>query len=187
MLHAIAALAQDCAIMTQLLPTFSAENTPDGYLPPWEIAKAYALHVVIHHMASEQDCPPHEVVGTRVDDFIATKVHMKGGGHPTRRCIQQLVAKCGDPDWYPGKCAGGERRNRKRVFTERQRCEVARVAMDLKEQLVAPSPRRVRARLLQVSRNPETGQQMSAETMRKPRRIHGSILIAPRKTSCLKR
>ena len=47
------------------------------------------------------------------------------------------------------------------MYSDHQKAEVARVAMDLKRKLIAPTPRLVRARLPQIARNPSTGMPMS--------------------------
>ena len=102
-----------------------------------------------------------------MDNFIAAQVNLKGGGHPSGRAIQKVIARCKDPSWYPGKPSYARKTaGRKPVYSEHQMSEVARVAMDLKRKLVAPTPRRVRARLPQVARNPETGVRMSNKKIR---------------------
>ena len=82
---------------------FSPHSTKDGCLPPREVAKAFALHTVLLDMAAEQAVQPHELVGQRIDDYISEQVTLKGGGHPSRRAAWQLIKKCEDPTWFPGK------------------------------------------------------------------------------------
>ena len=56
-----------------------------------------AYHVVLHDVGAHLKMPPHELVGKRVDDYIAERVVLKGGGHPTGRVVRQLVQRCFDP------------------------------------------------------------------------------------------
>ena len=141
------------------------EHTPDGELPPWEIAKAFAFHVVLSDVAKHLGMEPKDLVDGRVGSYIASKVLLKGGGHPTERSIQKTIARCKLPDWYPGKgrCVGA---GRPPTYTEHQKAEVARVAMELKRKRIAPTPRRVRQRLPHSSKNPKTGAPMSDSTTR---------------------
>ena len=142
------------------LPSFCPDSTRDGYLPPWELAKAVALHTVVQEMAERWSITPSEVVGGRLDAWIASRVVLKGGGHPSERALRAALSKCSDEAWYPGKpmqtTAG-----RKRVYREHVVNETARVSMDLKEQRVRVTPKNVRARLPRLAVNPETGKPMS--------------------------
>ena len=96
----------------------------------------------------------------------ATRVQVKGGGRPTPRTVQQVIARCRDSEWCPGKpAATKEKRGRPLVYTEHPKAEVARVGMSLKRQLIAPTPRRVRARLPQMARHPTTGDPMDKKTI----------------------
>jgi hypothetical protein len=140
--------------------SFSPDSCKHGQLPPWEMAKAMAFHTVLHDIGEHLNMPPHELIGQRVDEYIAERLDLKGGGHPTSRAVRKLVRKCADSSWYPGKepeNTGG----RPPVYSDHQKAEVARVAMDLKRKLIAPTPRLVRARLPQIARNPSTGMPMS--------------------------
>ena len=152
-------------------PAFDSVDVQDGQLPPWEIAKAIAYHTVLHDISANLNCPCHELIGKRVDDYIAEHVLLKGGGHPTARSVRRLVLKCSDPSWFSGKApvrTGG----RPLVYSKHQNAEVARVAMELKRKRVAPCPRQVRARLPSVARNPETLKPMSNKAIR-PRLFAG--------------
>ena len=135
-------------------------GTRAGELSPWESAKVVAFHAVLADVAELMDARAADLVGMRVDDYIAGKVFVKGGGHPCRAAVQKIIAKAKDPAWYPGKPArssDGDKGGRTPVYSDHQKTEVARVAMELKRKLKAPTPRRIRARLQQKSRNPDTG------------------------------
>ena len=112
-------------------------STKDGELPPFEIAKAVAYNKVLQDITSNLGCPAHELIGQRVDEYIAQRISLKGGGHPTARAVRALVRRCSDPGWFPGKAPkyGG---GRPAVYSQHQKQEVARVAMELKRKRVAP-------------------------------------------------
>ena len=65
------------------------ERTQEGRLPPWEVAKAAAFSVVITHMADHLQQSPFELLGKRVDEFIAEHLTLVGGGQPTPRAVRQ--------------------------------------------------------------------------------------------------
>ena len=146
------------------LPEFSSEYTPEGEMPPWEVAKAFAFHVVLGDVAELLGMAPNDLVNGRVDTYIASKVWIKGGEHPTERCVQKVIARCKDPNWFPGKGRGAGA-GRKATYSDHQKSEAARVGMDLKRQRINPTPRRVRQRLKNSLKNPETGTPMSDSTI----------------------
>ena len=148
--------------------SFSTDATVDGELPPWEIAKAFAFHTVLLAVADNLGTPAHELVGSRVDEYIAKQIIVKGGGHPQPRQVRRVIARCQDPAWHPGKRTEARRGvGRPPQYSQRQKQEVARVAMDLKRQLIAPTPRRVRARLPAKTRHPSREGRMSNDTIQK--------------------
>lgn len=145
---------------------YAPDSARRGTLPPWELAKAVAYQEVLRDIEAETGISAAELVGKRVDEYIASKVTLQGGGSPTSRALRKALARVRDPEWYPGKppAAGA---GRPPVYSDHTRQEVARVAMSLKRARVAPTPRRVRARLPGVARNPETGVPMADATLRK--------------------
>ena len=149
-------------------PSFMPESTQTGWLPPWQMALAFAFHTVLEEASAQLGVPAHELVGQPVAEYIAKQVYVKGGGHPTPRTVQAVVARCKSPEWYPGKPPSmKDKSGRPPVYTEHQKEEVARVGMSLKRKRIAPTPRRVRARLPHVTRNPDSGEPMDKQT------IHG--------------
>ena len=107
-------------------PTFASDATLAGELPPWEVAKAYAFHVVLGQAAEILDTSPADLVGQRVDEFIAGQLTLKGGGSPCGRAVRKVIARCSDPSWYPGKPNEARKRaGRKPIYSEHQRNEVA--------------------------------------------------------------
>ena len=84
---------------------------------------------------------------------------------PTPRAVRAILQKCADKDWYLGK-PPTNKGGRPTAFTEHTQEEVAHVAMALKRQNLAPTPRRVRARLPRKTFNPNTGGHMSDEKVR---------------------
>ena len=141
--------------------SFSPELTRDGYLPPWEMAKAHAFHVCLRQISAHLGEEPAELLGERVDAWIAKQLTLKGGGCPSDRAVRDLLKRCQDPKWYPGKLSSFST-GRPPVVTAHQKQEIARVAMDLKSnKRRMPTPALVRAKLPRVSLNRQTGQPLS--------------------------
>ena len=139
---------------------FDPQFTRGEFLPPWELAKAYAFHVVLETAQSGTDMPCVVLVGLNMNDFIASQVTNAQGEHPSERAIRGAVARCKEPGWYPGK-PRDNKGGRQPAFSDFQKRRAAEVAMDLKRKRVAPTPRRVRGRLSKLLENPETGAPMS--------------------------
>ena len=78
--------------------------------------------------------------------------------------MQQVVARCKEPGWYPGQ-TNGKRTGRPPTFSDSQKEQVAKAAMALKRSLVRPTPQSVRAKVPKRSLNPETGEPMSKDTI----------------------
>lgn len=144
--------------------SYHPESTPSGKLPPWEVAKAFAFSEVLQTVCQELKSSSSELLGMRVDAYIASKLQVKDGGCPSARAVRDVLQKCVHKDWYPGK-PKENKGGRPSIITDHQKSEVARVAMDLKRQLVAPTPRNVRARLPRKTRNAQTGEPLSDWTM----------------------
>ena len=144
-------------------PGFSDEATRAGTLPPWEVAQVCAFATVIDKMAETLDLTAAAILGMTRDAFIATQVEVKGGGHPTARTIEKTLAKCRGASWRPGKTQGSSP-GRPPVYSAHVKQKVAEVAMELKRKNIAPIPRRVRARLPNLTINPETGGRMCDKT-----------------------
>ena len=141
----IAALQSESSFV---MDSFSPDDTRDGELPPFEIAKAYAFKMVLERVAATLRRPASKLLGEPVAEYIASQLTVKGGGAPASRTVQQVLSRCQDPSWYPGKPS--EQRStagRKPIYSEHSKNEVARVGMDFKRNLQIPSPRRVRQRL----------------------------------------
>ena len=75
------------------------DNTPEGCLPPFEVAKAYAFHVAMEAVEKHLGKPAYVLLGKRVNSWIAEQLTVKGGGAPAERTVQQVVAKCKEPGW----------------------------------------------------------------------------------------
>ena len=58
------------------------QDVGDGELPPWEVCKAFAFHTVLKRVSEVLETPAADVLGQRVDEFIASKLTLKGGGAP---------------------------------------------------------------------------------------------------------
>ena len=143
------------------------EHTQTGRLPPWEVAKAFAFHTVIDSICDHLGQAAPELLGKRCDAYIAEQLTLVGGGHPTERAVRATVARCKSSSYHPGqpRQKGG---GRPRVFTEHQKNEAARVAMNMRngKRPMQPSPARVRAVLPKLLVNPETNKRMSDWSIR---------------------
>ena len=138
----------------------SPERTQHGRLPPWEVAKAVAFATVLADIAEHFGQSASELIGDRVDEYIAKQLTLVGGGRPSARAVRDLVSKNKTGDFYPGKPPenlGG----RKRVYSEHQISEAARVSMELKKRKSRVSPARVRSILPRRLTHPHTGLPMS--------------------------
>lgn len=142
----------------------SPDGTPTGFLTPWETAKLYALHVACEAMVEHMGETPQTLFGKSIQEFISERVHVQGGGAPDRSTIFRTIAKCKDPTWFPGKQDRAQA-GRPPVYSPHVKEEVARVAMALKRKNIAPTPRRVRAKLPNKMTNPETGMPMDTKTV----------------------
>ena len=65
---------------------FCPDTVKNCVLPPWEVAKAYAFHVVVKDMAKILGERPAVLLGKRVDDYIASKVCLKRWWPPFHTC-----------------------------------------------------------------------------------------------------
>ena len=61
--------------------------TPVGRMSAWEAAKAYAFSAILADVSDNLGTPAAELLGQRVDEYIASKVTLKGGGHPDARAL----------------------------------------------------------------------------------------------------
>ena len=92
--------------------------------------QAFAFYTVLNKAAEQLGTRASDLVGQRVDEYIAKQVTLQGGGHPQPRCLRKVIARCKEPDWYPGQRTEARKgAGRKRLHSERQENEVARVAM----------------------------------------------------------
>ena len=120
---------------------------------------------VIEHISDVLGDSAFNLLGMRVDDFIANRVVLKGGGNPDPRSIRKLVAKARMSGHHPGQPRQYSD-GRPKVITEHQAEEIARVAMELKKRRMKPSPSRVRAVIPRLTLNRETGKPISSEKIR---------------------
>ena len=134
---------------------FSPDDTPEGTLPPFEVAKAYAFAQALSQIKKHTGKSVRQLLGEDQASFISKHLKLKGGGRPNRRTVFKASSRCSEEGWYPGKVAG-ERTGRPPTFTEHQKQEMARVAMEAKRKLVRPTPACVRSKLPRLSMNKST-------------------------------
>ena len=149
-----------------LAMVFDPLGTQQGRLPPWEVAKAVAMDVVISDMEKWQGRSCYELLGQGKVPYIASKLTKVGGGTPSDRAVRGVLASGKAQGWYPGKVSG-DAGGRPAVFSDHVKQEVARVAMRDKEELVAPTPQRCRAHLPRKTVNKKTGRPMSDSTVQR--------------------
>ena len=75
----------------------SPERTQHGRLPPWEIAKAVAFATVLADIAEHFGQSASELIGDRVDEYIAKQLTLVGGGRPSGSGSQRLGVQ--KQDW----------------------------------------------------------------------------------------
>ena len=144
--------------------SFDPRQTRDDRLPPWEVAKAWALGVVIEQMKKSSGMSTQKLLQMNKRNFIASQVRTAKGEQPSARAITDALNRSRSPDWFPGKpnATGG---GRPPVYTEHRKEKIAQVAMDLKRKRIAPTPRRVRQQLPGLTRNPVSGEPMDDKTI----------------------
>ena len=81
---------------------WSPDCTTEGCLPPFEVAKAYALHIALEEISQHLGKPAYDLVGKRSHAWIAECLELKGGGSPSERAVRLSVARCQQPGWHPG-------------------------------------------------------------------------------------
>ena len=146
--------------------SLSPDDTKIGYLTPWEVAKAFAYHEVVRDVAEHLGEQPSQLLGGRVDVWIAGRLTLKGGGKPSARAVRNQIHLCSDSSWYPGKPLSVST-GRPSVVTEHQKDEIARVAMELKRGCKRnPTPAQVRSKLPKLSLNPATQDPLSDKSIR---------------------
>ena len=124
-------------------PCFSPDTTRDGELPPWEVAKALAFEKVITCMEEHLEKTCWQLTGKGKADFTAEQLTVVGGWEPTGRAVQLTWTKVKeDEDWFPGKKTD-QRSGRPPTISEAQSQAIADKAMELKKDLVAPTPEKI--------------------------------------------
>jgi hypothetical protein len=118
---------------------FDPLETPHGKLPPWEVAKAVAMDLVITDMEKAKEANCYVLLGAREVPYIASKLTKVGGGNPSHRAVRAVIANSKGKAWFPGK-ASDDLGGRPPVISDHVKREVARVAMEDKKDLVAPRP-----------------------------------------------
>ena len=115
-----------------------ATKTPQGKLTLSEQTKAVAFQKTIAAMEKHLGKSCWELTGLGKADFTAGHLRAQGGGRPSGRAIKKIWAKVGQDGQRPVK------RGRPPQITQGQKQAIAHKAMGLKQELVAPTPERVR-------------------------------------------
>ena len=141
-------------------------NTPKGGMPPFEVAKALAFDVVIKEMEEHMQKTCWELLGMSRKELTASHLQVVGGGNPSARAVQKHWTKAKKyPKWFPGK-GDSSNRGRPPSITFAQKKAIAQKAMDLKEEIVAPTPEKIRILLPKKTINEKTKDPISAFTIK---------------------
>ena len=73
----------------------SPDKTPEGYLPPFGVAKAYAFEKVLSQMVEHMGMSVCRLIGEDKGDFIARHLELQGGGRPSRSSVFKAIKRCG--------------------------------------------------------------------------------------------
>ena len=65
------------------------QDAGDGELPPWKVCKAVAFHTVLKRVSEVLETPAADLLGQRVEEFIASELTLEGGGAPQLRCVRK--------------------------------------------------------------------------------------------------
>ena len=71
--------------------SFSSDDTKVGHLSPWEICKAFALHTALLAIEKKLKKSAHDLLGQRMNTWIAGQLELKGGGSPTEKAVTDAV------------------------------------------------------------------------------------------------
>ena len=69
------------------------------------------------------------LLGEETGFVIAKNYTLQGGGHPSGDALFQMIRRCKENGWYPGK-GMGKSTGRTPDISEHQKAEVARVLME---------------------------------------------------------
>ena len=146
---------------------FDPGSTPKGKLPPWEVCKAMAFDSVIQAMEKHTGKSCWELLGEGKAEITAKHLTTIGGGHPKKRAVQKHWTKKKVKDnWFPGKKPDNPGGRPPRI-TMAQKKAIADKAMELKQDLVAPTPEKVRICLPKRTINKSIQEPISDEQIRR--------------------
>ena len=140
-------------------------TTGKGKLPPFEVTKAIAFEEVITQMEKHMGKSCWQLLGVGKKEFIASKLTKVGGGHPSTRQVTKHYTKAKkDATWFPGRKPENQG-GRPEQITPAQKQAIANKAMQLKEEIVAPTPEKIRVCLPKKTINKVTLQPISDQTI----------------------
>ena len=142
------------------------QSAPKGKLSSWETAKAVAYEEVLTAMEKHQGQSCWQMLGQGRAEFTATQLTVAGGGRPSSRAVKKLWAKVKhDGGWAPGTRPRANY-GRPPQISDAQKKAIAKKAMELKRELIAPTPERVRICLPRLTINRETQRRISDYSIR---------------------
>ena len=141
------------------------DSTPEGKLPPYEVARAMAFNDVITQMETHTGKTCWELLGEGKNQFVAKRLKTVGGKHPTPRAVtKQWTKGKNDAKWFPGKKPDNQG-GRPEQITPAQKQAIANKTMELKSQIEPPTPGKIRVWLPKASINKKTDQPISDATI----------------------
>ena len=142
----------------------SEEHTPKGKLPPFEVAQAIAYDGVIATMEKHLGKTCWEILGESKAAFTAKRLKVKGGGNPGEDAVKKVWKKTkDDPKWFLAPRNPG---GRPPQISGAQKQAIADKAMELKAELKAPTPEKIRACLPGTTINKKTQEPISDYSIR---------------------
>jgi len=160
-----------CVMPVQTKKTFQLKGklttAPQGKLSILEKTKAVAFEKAIAAMEKHLGKSCWELTGQGKADFTAGHLRAEGGGRPSGRAIKAIWTKAKqDGQWSLGE-APANQGGRPPQITKGQKQAIANKAMGLKEELMAPTPERVRISMPRTSINKTTKEFISNSSMQR--------------------
>ena len=145
-------------------------KTAQGKLTVFEQTKAVAFQKAIAAMEKHLGKSCWELTGQGKADFTAGHLRVQGGGQPSGRAIKAIWAKVQqDGERFPGQTPV-KQVGRPPQITQDQKQAIAHKAMGLKQELVAPTPERVRICMPRKTINKTTKKPISNSSIQRDSR-----------------
>ena len=140
-------------------------------LPPEEVAKALVCRKVLDDIEEHTNMTCWQLTGMSKKDYTASQLVKKGGKKGekvTGRAVQKHWTKANQKgNWFPTKKPSNKAgAGRPPQITPAQKQAIADKAMKLKDDIIAPSPEKIRICLPKKTMNKKTGEAISDWSIR---------------------